>query len=249
VAFDDALEMAEGSWAFTPAKEQEAVHRDLIRWTHYQYVARSGEHAESYVEQVRRFSRLEGDTLPGETPESVRRVEALFAASHRCRIVSPLRRGPRGIQWLNRCIATELRPLLDPDADPDKDIFNGALIMITRNDYRRELFNGDVGVVTLRPDGAYQATFRRQDRLATFPVAGLPDWDLAFAMTVHKSQGAEFEDIWLLLPDDPNHRLLTRQIVYTAATRASRRLIVYGEKAVFQRALQRKIHRQSGLTL
>ncbi|BBO73363.1 hypothetical protein DSCW_07800 [Desulfosarcina widdelii] len=249
VSFDDALNLKKGGWAFVRAKDQDAVQRDLIRWIHNHYVARSGDLTDSYVEQVSRFNRLEGDALPGETPESVQRVESLFAIAHRCRIVSPLRQGLRGIHWLNRCIAAELRPYLDPDGDPESDIFNGALIMIARNDYQRELFNGDVGVVTLRPDGMYQATFRRQDKLVTFPVSGLPDWDLAFAMTVHKSQGAEFEDIWLLLPDDPDHRLLTREIVYTAATRASRRLIVSGEETVFHRALQRKIHRQSGLTL
>jgi len=247
VVFDYALDMKKGSWAFVHTEGRDAVRRDLIRWTHYQYISCSREHDGSYVEQVRQFNRLEGDALPGETPESAQRVEALFAAAYRCRIVSPLRRGQRGVQWLNRCVAAELRPFLDPDVRSDNDVFNGALIMITRNDYQRELFNGDVGVVTLRPDGMYQATFRRHDRLATFPVAGLPDWDLAFAMTVHKSQGAEFEDIWLVLPDDPNHRLLTREIVYTAATRASQRLIVSGEEDVFQRALLRKIHRQSGL--
>ncbi|WP_319525557.1 exodeoxyribonuclease V subunit alpha [uncultured Desulfosarcina sp.] len=247
VAFDDALSMEQGAWAFVHAKDQDVIHRDLIRWIHHHYLDRRNEPMESYVEQVRRFNRLEGDALPGETPESARRIESLFTFAHRCRIVSPLRRGQRGIQWLNRCIAAELRPLLDPDADPDRDIFNGAWIMITRNDYRRELFNGDAGVVTLRPDGMYQATFKRHDGLATFPVSGLPDWELAFAMTVHKSQGAEFEDIWLILPDDPGHRLLTREIVYTAATRASRRLIISGEEIVFQRALQRKIQRQSGL--
>ena len=66
-------------------------------------------------------------------------------------------------------------------------------------------------------------------------------------MTVHKSQGSEFDDTLLMLPDDSNHRLLTREAVYTAATRASRRLIVYGTVAAFKTALKRKIQRQSGL--
>ena len=66
-------------------------------------------------------------------------------------------------------------------------------------------------------------------------------------MTVHKSQGSEFEDTLLFLPEDESHRLLTREIVYTAATRASRRLIVCGTAAAFQTALRRKIQRQSGL--
>jgi len=119
--------------------------------------------------------------------------------------------------------------------------------MITRNDYERGLFNGDVGVALLPPDGVPQVCFRRYDGLVMFPAASLPDWDLAFAMTVHKSQGSEFHDTWLILPEDPGHRLLTREIVYTAVTRASRRLIVSGSAAVLQAALKRKIRRQSGL--
>jgi len=93
----------------------------------------------------------------------------------------------------------------------------------------------------------HQVYFKRSGGIVSFPASGLTDWDLAFAMTVHKSQGSEFDDTLLLLPDDPMHRLLTREIIYTAATRASRRLIVYGTIAAFQTALKRKIQRQSGL--
>jgi exodeoxyribonuclease V alpha subunit len=66
-------------------------------------------------------------------------------------------------------------------------------------------------------------------------------------MTVHKSQGSEFDDTLLILPEDSEHRLLTREIIYTAATRAASRLIIYGTQEAFQTALRRKIKRQSGL--
>jgi exodeoxyribonuclease V alpha subunit len=65
-------------------------------------------------------------------------------------------------------------------------------------------------------------------------------------MTVHKSQGSEFDDVLLVLPDDENHRLLTREIVYTGITRAKKRVLIYGSPQALNTALQRKIQRQSG---
>jgi len=75
----------------------------------------------------------------------------------------------------------------------------------------------------------------------------LPPWELAFSMTVHKSQGLEFDDVLLVLPEDETHRLLTREIVYTGITRAKKRIIIYGAESGLNTALQRKIKRQSGL--
>ncbi len=66
-------------------------------------------------------------------------------------------------------------------------------------------------------------------------------------MTVHKSQGSEYDDVMLVLPDDEDHRLLTREIVYTGITRAKKRVLLYGSRPALDRALQRKIQRQSGL--
>jgi len=65
-------------------------------------------------------------------------------------------------------------------------------------------------------------------------------------MTVHKSQGSEFDDVLPVLPDDENHRLLTREIVYTGITRAKKRVLIYGSPQALNNALQRKIQRQSG---
>ena len=73
-----------------------------------------------------------------------------------------------------------MRPILDPDCQTDSRLFNGALIMITRNDYARDLYNGDVGLVLRGDDGNYEAWFKRADGMVAFPASGLSDWDLAF---------------------------------------------------------------------
>jgi exodeoxyribonuclease V alpha subunit len=242
VDFAGAVAQPSGNWSFVAATDRDQLNRHLDRWLWHHFFEPPDDHAHSYVDGVNQVAALPADS-------QARRdwINRLFAFVHRCRILTVVRHGPTGMQWINNRIAGALKPCLDPDASPQSRLFNGALIMITRNDYDRELFNGDVGVVLRQPDGGYRAWFRRVNGIEAFPAAGLTDCELAFAMTVHKSQGSEFDDTLLILPEDSKHRLLTREIIYTAATRAAKRLIIHGSEAAFQTALRRKIQRQSGL--
>ncbi len=248
MAFDMALSLGEGRWAFVAAENGTALEQHIDRWLKHQYVQPKKGDSQSYTDLVHQLNRLAG---PPESIQGEQRtvpLNQLLAFASRARILTILRHGRTGARWVNDRIAAGLRQILDPGSNPDKRLFNGALIMITRNDYTRDLFNGDVGLVLMHhPDGMYQVYFKRSGGVVAFPASGLPDWELAFAMTVHKSQGSEFEDTLLFLPEDPGHRLLTREIIYTAATRASRSLIVYGTTVAFQTALKRKMMRQSGL--
>ena len=128
-----------------------------------------------------------------------------------------------------------------------KGYFSGALIMITKNDYAKELFNGDVGVVLADRTGTFRAFFPRLATYAHFSMDLLPPWEFAFSMTVHKSQGSEFDNVLLVLPEDENHRLLTREILYTGITRAKKSVVIHGSEAALNTAIQRKIVRHSGL--
>jgi exodeoxyribonuclease V alpha subunit len=239
--FSTALAIKTGKWAFVADEDRNALVRHLDAWIVHHYLG-------AYVDAVRQLRVLAGAPPTGGLEDINEVLEMLFNFARRCRILCVVRRGVGGVQWVNAYIAAKLAPRLDPATGAQSPVFHGALIMVTRNDYHKGLFNGDVGLVARDPDsGMYQAFFKKSDQWTAFPVSGLPDWELAFAMTVHKSQGSEFENTWLILPQDPEHRLLTREVVYTAATRASRRLIVYGKADAFQAALQRKIRRQSGL--
>ncbi|MGA6924885.1 MAG: exodeoxyribonuclease V subunit alpha, partial [Desulfosarcina sp.] len=249
VSFDRALARGEGTWSFIAAKDGRAIDRIIDQWVRLQYLQRQDETDDSYVDLVRRLDRLADSPDGGTAEQRMALLGRLFGFAYRCRLLTVLRRGRTGAQWINNCIGSGLRQILDPACNPDDGWFNGALIMVTRNDYTRELFNGDVGVVLRQTDGTYRVYFRRADGVVDLPVSGLSDWDLTFAMTVHKSQGSEFDDTLLMLPETTDHRLLTREIIYTAATRASRRLIVCGNPDAFQTALKRKIHRHSGLGL
>ena len=151
-----------------------------------------------------------------------------------------------GCTVINTVIANQLRRVCDPLAERYGDGFAGAIVIIIRNDYSKALFNGDVGVILKDTQESYRAFFQRAGAHISFPVNLLPAWEYAFAVTVHKSQGSEYDDVLLVLPDDENHRLLSTEIVYTGITRAKKRVLLYGTQGALQTALQRKIRRKSG---
>ena len=242
IEFEKALAQPSGNWSFVAMADEERMNRNVDHWLWHHFFEPPHNLPHSYVDVVNQAA-----AMPADSEARTDLINQMFVFAHRCRILTVVRHGSTGMQWINNRIAAKLQKLLDPDANPQSRLFNGAMIMITRNDYSRELFNGDVGVVLRQPDGIYRAWFRRVNGMASFPASGLADWELAFAMTVHKSQGSEFDDTLLILPEDSEHRLLTREIIYTAATRAAKRLIIYGKSASFQTALRRKIQRQSGL--
>jgi exodeoxyribonuclease V alpha subunit len=121
-------------------------------------------------------------------------------------------------------------------------------LLITENSYRHRLFNGDIGICLRGDDGAVMAWFPGDtpDAPRAFHPAGLPRHDSAFAMTVHKAQGSEFDEVWLVLPQHDS-RVLSRELVYTGVTRARRELNFAATFEAVQAALGRHSMRSSGL--
>jgi exodeoxyribonuclease V alpha subunit len=127
----------------------------------------------------------------------------------------------------------------------------GTPVLIQRNDYERRLFNGDQGVVVKVDRGRgdapeLMAAFARGKGFELWPVDDLPDLGVAFAMTVHKAQGSEVEHVALVLPD-ADIPLLTRELVYTAVTRARRSVALVGPYELLARAVSRSVERHSGI--
>ena len=108
------------------------------------------------------------------------------------------------------------------------------------------LNNGDIGVVVADPDGERTVAVERADGLARLRPVQLADVETMHAMTIHKSQGSEFERVVVLLPP-ADSRLATRELLYTAVTRAKRELVVVGTPAALDAALRRRVSRASGL--
>jgi exodeoxyribonuclease V alpha subunit len=193
-------------------------------------------------------ARREG--APALAPASERAIAALLARHGRQRVLTVTRRGFAGAERVNEAFARLAaanaggRRSWDPLAP-------GTPVLMTRNDYERGLFNGDAGVIVRAAFGGggagLAAVFPRGDGLAAFPLAGLRGaLEIAYASTVHKAQGSELDHAALLLPD-ADLPLLSRELIYTAVTRARRSIVVVGRRALLEAAVARPLERSSGL--
>jgi len=165
----------------------------------------------------------------------------------RFRIFCALRRGPYGVLAINRIVEQILH--LEGVINKDKRWYPGRPILITRNDYSRGLFNGDIGMILPDPeaDDLLKAFFLFPDgAIEKVLPSRLPEHETVYAMTVHKSQGSEFDRVLLILPDRPSP-VVTRELIYTAITRAKRRVDVWGQANVFVEGVEQRTERTSGL--
>lgn len=187
---------------------------------------------------VRRAIRALAETLTG----AVSPRDALNALSL-VRVLSPLRVGPDGVEALNE----ELEGWLLEEGVRRRGVhYQGKPVLVTNNDYDISLFNGDVGVLWEREQGVV-GCFPDGDAIREIPLHRLPPHEVAWAMTIHKSQGSEFDDVLLILPDEEDADHLTRELLYTAVTRARRSATIIGDAEVFAAAAGRREERVTGL--
>jgi exodeoxyribonuclease V alpha subunit len=161
------------------------------------------------------------------------------------RLLCAHRRGPHGVAtWtaqIERWLATEIDGFNAGERD-----YPGRPLLVTQNDYELGLFNGDTGVVVAAGNDRLTAAFERHGELVSFTPTRLDAVETVYAMTIHKSQGSQFDTAAVLLPD-PASRILTRELLYTAVTRARERLILIGTEEMVRAAVARPVARASGL--
>ena len=175
-------------------------------------------------------------------------VAAVSAAFARFRVLCALRDGPRGVLAINAKLTSASRAMLGPlDSDGATPWYLGRPVLVQRNDALLQLFNGDVGITLPDASGDLKVYFPTPDGgfRALAPVR-LPEHETAYAMTVHKAQGSEFDAVLVLLPAEP-HRVLTRELLYTAVTRARRRVSVCASEPVLAATIAAATRRHSGL--
>ncbi|MGB3210194.1 MAG: exodeoxyribonuclease V subunit alpha [Desulforhopalus sp.] len=170
----------------------------------------------------------------------------IFAIFNRFRVLCGVHYGHRGVEAINNRVELSLaRRGFDCRSD---SWYPGRPVLITRNDYSLDLFNGDIGICLPDPaEGSVKVWFERSDGgLRGYAPYRLPRCETVFAMTIHKSQGSEFDEVLVVLPEEDT-RILSRELIYTAVTRAKKRVRISGERQVFEQALSRKTERFSGL--
>jgi exodeoxyribonuclease V alpha subunit len=205
---------------------------------------------------------LEANAADGEGLELIRRravatgravfdaardgdAEGALAALGAFRLLCAHRRGPYGVAaW-----GPQVEGWLAADVagfSADERWYAGRPLLVTENDYGLRLYNGDTGVVVAGEDGRVSAAFERRGEVMRVSPSRLEAVESVHAMTIHKSQGSQFGTAAVLLPD-PASRLLTRELLYTAITRAREELVLAGTEAAVRAAIERPVARASGL--
>jgi len=170
---------------------------------------------------------------------------AALEALRRFRLLCAHRRGPHGARtWMAR-VETWLAAAV-PDFASEGAWYVGRPLLVTENDYPLRLYNGDTGVVVATGPGRVGAAFDRGGEVLAFAPARLGAVDTVYAMTVHKAQGSQFATSAIMLPE-PTSPILTRELLYTAITRAQERVVLIGTEAAVRAAVQRPVARASGL--
>jgi exodeoxyribonuclease V alpha subunit len=170
--------------------------------------------------------------------------EAALKSFDGFRVLCATQKGAAGVGEINRLIGKGLRR---KTPFPDSSTCHGQPVMITVNDYETGLFNGDIGLLWADDSGFLRAWFRFPDETRSFPLRDLPKHVPAWAMTVHKSQGSEFDRVVLILPPEDNHPLLCRELIYTGITRCREQIIIHASRRALFSGIRRKLDRSSGL--
>lgn len=170
----------------------------------------------------------------------------VFATLRRLQLLAALRGGAFGVDALNRWIDERQQQRHERAL-----WYPGRPVLVRHNDYDRRLYNGDVGIA-LRHEGRLQVCFESTDadgrtQHRWLLPTELPEHDLGYALSVHQSQGSEYAHVAVLLPPDPGNRILARQLLYTAVSRARSGLELWATPASLDAALANVVQRQGGL--
>ncbi len=161
------------------------------------------------------------------------------------KVLCVIREGEQGLYAINKKIEQYL--IKQNLIRITGDFYQNRPIMITSNNYELNLFNGDIGIVREDENKELKVWFEDNGNLVSFSPSYISNAETVFAMTIHKSQGSEFEKVLVVLPDMENIPLLTRELLYTAVTRAKNKVIVQGKETIILNAAESFVKRGSGI--
>ena len=172
-------------------------------------------------------------------------ADALFCLQQfeQQRVLCALKQGPQSVQSVNDAIE---RHIQKQGWRTQQGFYHGRPIMVTQNDYRQQLFNGDTGLILRDETGELKACFLFDKSLHWFELTRLPAHETAYAITIHKSQGSEFDNVCILLAEQEN-LLLTKELLYTAITRAKKQVMLVCSEAILTKTVVTQHQRETGL--
>ena len=208
--FDKALELM-----------KDEKYRD-ITWKDYkasEFRRYNATEIDPLINKVREGFSKYMNTLKGDNLD----LQTVFSAYNEFCILAALRRGYSGVEDTNILVQSALK------FPKDEKWFHGRPIIVTKNDYQTKLFNGDVGICLNLDGKGIRMYFPSIDGFRDFTPSRIPSHETAFAITVHKSQGSEFNEVLFLLPENES-RVINKSLIYTAITRAKKKVELWGDK-------------------
>lgn len=178
-----------------------------------------------------------------EEPDIVKALEKI----NELRVLCVVREGERGIYQVNRRIEQYLRQkrLIKPNTE----FYINRPIIVTKNYRDLGLYNGDIGLIRDDKYGNIKAFFLDDNNdLKPISPGLIAESETVFAMTIHKSQGSEYDNVLVMMPNTKENPLLTRELLYTGITRAKTKIVIQGKKEVIETAILNKVERASGIT-
>lgn len=182
-----------------------------------------------------------------QSPQSVS-VSDIFAEFSKVRLLSALRVSELGVEFLNQSIAERLKQSRLVEFNQARESYLGKPILITENSSHLHIFSGDIGLILPDEQGNPRIYFETKinDQHLNLSPSRIPSHEVAYAMTVHKSQGSEFEHTLMIMPLN-SVPVLTKELLYTAVTRAKKQFTLFADERTWQNAVKSDIQRQSGL--
>ncbi len=208
------------------------VDPSLINWIH--------PHINSYLQALNDYLKDLENLIPDE-----KLLKKLWDEAERFRILAAQREGANGVNAINRLMESIVREHVG--AEEDSLFYPGRLVIIRKNTPVLDVYNGDVGIVIPQADDSTRYDLYIGDRHKRIPVGLLPEHDTAFAMTIHQSQGSQFEHVAVLLPVADDNPLCCRELFYTGVTRAQKEAAVFGTFKSIEASVLHKTERASGL--
>ncbi|MGD2170605.1 MAG: exodeoxyribonuclease V subunit alpha [Gammaproteobacteria bacterium] len=170
-------------------------------------------------------------------------AQAALEVYESTRVLCAVNQGPLGVETVGRRISESL---LARAGLPPAELYPGLPIMITRNHYELGLYNGDSGILW-REEAGLHACFRSEGGIRSISINRLPAYTPAWTSTVHKSQGSEYDSVLMILPSDPDSEVLSRELLYTAVTRARQNFLLQAARPALSAAVAGLTRRHSGL--
>ncbi|WP_426137579.1 exodeoxyribonuclease V subunit alpha [Psychrobacter sp. TWR1-1-1] len=203
-----------------------------------------------YIKYINKIEELLRNPIEKSMPESVKNtITSLMETFNEFRILSAGHNGEWGDHYINNYLTqwhlTELKLPLGQNT-----WFHGRPVMVLQNNYELGLFNGDIGFCLQTSDERSRLEVFFENKIQGIPVNLLNEEVIAtaYAMTIHKSQGSEFEHVAITF-DNSHARLLSKELIYTAVTRAKKQVTIYSTKSAFEKAVQTPTERHTGLAL